>query len=89
MQTSSLEINGIQPETLKALNKRAQQRGKTPSDYVRELIEIDLLASRPFAEILVPIREDFRKSGMSENEFDALIEKERQALWEEKHGPAN
>jgi len=74
---------------LRALSERAQEQGKTPSDYVRELIEADILASRPLAEILAPIREDFVKSGMTEDEFDALIEEERQALWEEKQGHAN
>lgn len=85
MQTDTLEVSGIPSEVLKALGERAQQHGKTPAVYVRELIEADILASRPFAEILAPIREDFRKSGMTEDEFDALIEEERQALWEEKH----
>ncbi len=89
MQTGTLEINGIPAEILNALSKRAEQAGKTAADYVRELIEVDILASRPFAEILAPIREDFRRSGMSEDEFDALIEKERQAIWEERHGPTN
>ena len=47
------------------------------------------LASRALAEILAPVREGFVKTGMTEDEFDALIEEERQALWEEKQGHAN
>ena len=66
------------------MSERAQEQGKTPADYVRELIEADILASRPLAEILAPIREDFVKSGMTEDEFDSPIEEERQALWERK-----
>ena len=31
-------------------------------------------------ELLAPIREDFAKSGMSEDELNALIEEERQAF---------
>lgn len=89
MQTGTLEISGIPSEILKALSERAQQHGKTLADYVRELIEADILASRPFGEILAPIREDFRRSGMTEDEFDAFIEEERQTLWEEKHKPTN
>ncbi len=85
MQTGTLEISGIPSEVLKALTERAQRHGKTSAVYVRELIEADILASRSFAEILAPIREDFQKSGMREDEFDTLIEEERQALWEEKH----
>src|SRR2546430_17595927 len=89
MQTGSIQISDIPSEVLRALTERAQEQGKTPADYVRELIEADILASRPLAEILAPIREDFVKSGMTEDEFDALIEEERQALWEEKPGHAN
>ena len=89
MQRDSIQISGIPSEVLRVLTERAQEQGKTPSDYVRELIEVDILASRPLAEILAPIRDDFVKSGMTEDEFDALIEEERQALWEEKQGHAN
>ncbi len=89
MQTGSIQISDIPSEVLRALTERAHEQGKTPADYVRELIEADILASQPLAEILAPIREDFVKSGMTEDEFDALIEEERQALWEEKPGHAN
>lgn len=85
MQIGTLEISGIPSEVLKALSERAREKGKTPEVYVRELIEADLLASHPFAEILAPIREDFRKSAMTEDEFDGVIDEERQAIWEEKH----
>ena len=85
MRTDKLEISGISPEVLSALTERAQRHGKTPAVYVRELIEADLLATRPFSEILAPVREDFRQSGMTEDELDALVEEERQALWNEKH----
>jgi hypothetical protein len=32
------------------------------------------------------VREQFAASGMTEEELDQLIEEERQAIWEEKHG---
>lgn len=85
MQVGTLEIRGLASEVLKALTERAREKGKTPEVYVRELIEADILASRPFAEILAPVREDFSKSGLTEDEFDALIDEERQAIWDEKH----
>ncbi len=34
---------------------------------------------------MVPIAEDFRQSCMTEEDLDALVEQERQAMWEEKH----
>jgi hypothetical protein len=35
-------------------------------------------------EILAQVREQFAASGMTEEELDALVEKERQAIWDEK-----
>jgi hypothetical protein len=34
--------------------------------------------------MLAPIAEDFRRSGMTEEDLDALVERERQAIWDEK-----
>jgi hypothetical protein len=34
---------------------------------------------------MVPIAEDSRQSGMTEEVSDALVEQERQAMWDEKH----
>lgn len=38
-----------------------------------------------FEEIVGPLAEDFRRSGMTEDDLDALIEQERQAMWNESH----
>jgi hypothetical protein len=35
-------------------------------------------------EILAPMREDFAKSGMTEDELDALVKTERRKIREEK-----
>ncbi|HXG66734.1 MAG TPA: hypothetical protein VNO70_16655 [Blastocatellia bacterium] len=35
-------------------------------------------------EILAPFRKEFAESGMTEDEFDNLIEEARQEIWEEK-----
>jgi len=48
------------------------------------LIETEILSQKSFTEILAPIRKDFRDSGMSEDDLDTLVERERQAMWEEK-----
>ena len=39
------------------------------------LIERDLLADGTFDEILKPVRDDFRKSGINEAELDAIVER--------------
>ena len=33
---------------------------------------------------MVPIADDFRRTGMTEDGLDALVEQERQAIWDEK-----
>jgi hypothetical protein len=38
-----------------------------------------------FEGMIAPIAEDFRQSSMTGEELDALVEQERQALWDEKH----
>jgi hypothetical protein len=34
---------------------------------------------------MAPIAEDFRRSGMTEEDLDALVQRERQAMWDEEH----
>jgi hypothetical protein len=74
----------ISPETLRALDAKAQRDGKTREDYVRALIETDLLAAQPFSQILAPIREGVRESGMTEAELDALFEAAREKVYQER-----
>lgn len=72
------------PEEERKLAERAAQAGKDLAGYVLRLIERDIEApprdvstpdaKRTFAEILAPIHEDFRESGMSGDELDALLE---------------
>jgi len=34
---------------------------------------------------MAPIASDFRRSGMIEEDLDALVDQERQAMWDENH----
>jgi hypothetical protein len=65
MSTLSFRDIGLKPSWLRAVQKKAKIAGATASDYLRALIERDLLADKTFDEILRPIREDFRKSKIS------------------------
>ena len=67
------------------LTAKAHDKGQNVVEYVAVLVTEQV--NRPtLDEILSPLRADFAASGMTENELDALIESERQAVWEEKHG---
>jgi len=86
VQTVTLEIPGIQLETLNALNAKSGRVGKTVEEYLRSLIEADVLSDKPFSEILEPIRQSFDQSGLSEEELDALFENAREAVYREGTG---
>ena len=46
-------------------------------------LEDEHLSQKSFAEILAPIREGFRKSGMTEEQLDALLEQAREKVHQE------
>lgn len=67
------------------LKEKAENQGKEVAEYVENLIKKDIDKQQTLDEILAPIRKNFAESGMTEAELDALIESERQAMWEEKN----
>jgi hypothetical protein len=77
MSSVSFTDIGLKPAQVKAVAKRAKQVGKSPSEYLRSLVERDLLIGRSFDEILRPIREGFAKSGVTEDELDVLVTRAR------------
>ena len=63
----------------------AARNGRAVEAYVLDAVKTAV--SKPsLDELLAPVRAQFAASGMTEEEFDQLIEEERQAIWEEKHG---
>lgn len=88
MSTLSLQDIGLRPAQLKAVERKARHAGTTTPQYVRLLVEQDLLADKSFNEILGPIREDFRKSGMTEQQLDELVGHARRASRPARRGSA-
>ncbi len=76
----------LKPEVEKALQKKAKDNGFELNVYLEKLIEKDVDRAKTLDEFLAPVRKNFAESGMTEDELDELIENERQAMWEEKHG---
>ncbi len=84
METMTLTIQV--PQNIGAiLEVKAKNQGKDVAEYVENLIEKDIESKKALDEILAPIRRNFAESGMTEDDLDALIESERQAMWEEKN----
>ena len=86
MQTETIEITGLPLGTKTALEEVGRSRGKNFADYLRDLLQTDLLSERPFSEILEPIRRSFDESGMSEAALDALFEEAREKVYQESQG---
>ena len=84
MQTGTLEISGLTSETLAALNTLAVQKGKSAAEFVREMIEIEVLSTKSFDDVLAPIRQGFAESGLSEDELDALFREAREDIYRER-----
>jgi hypothetical protein len=84
METLTLEINN--PMTLHEIATAAARKGVPAKAYVLELVEMALLSQRTFEELAEPMAQSFDESGMTEDELDALIEEERQTIWNERHG---
>ncbi len=68
---------GLRPSQIRALDRKARRNGKTAPEYVRSLIERDLRLEKSFDEILAPIRDDFRKRGITEAQLDGIVNRAR------------
>ena len=82
-RTETIEITGLPEGTREAIKELSQSKGQSSEEYLRTLIEADILSQKTFAEILAPIREGFRKSGMTEEQLDDLFEEARQRVHRE------
>lgn len=83
-QTESIEIAGLPPGTKKAIEALSRSKGKSAEEYLRMLIEAELLSEQTFSEMLAPIRQSFRESGMSEEQLEALFEDAREKVHREE-----
>ena len=71
---------GLMPAQVKAVARRARQADQTPAEYLRSLVERDLAAGDTFDEVLRPVRDGFKKSGVTEDELDALVTRARKHI---------
>lgn len=73
----------VPPKIEEILGRKAAEKGQNIKEFIETLVERQ--AVKPsLDEILAPMREDFAKSGMTEDDLDALIKSERRGMREEK-----
>lgn len=78
----TLQVTGLGRRKMAEVSERAKGLGMTPKQYVKHLLETDLAIAREartttFAEIMAPVREEFRQSGMTERQLDELVDRAR------------
>jgi hypothetical protein len=79
----------LTPEHERQLEELARHNGKDPAAYVSEvvaayLIGVRSMGEKSFEEILAPIWEGWRQSGMTEDEIDELFARELQEVRRER-----
>jgi len=77
MSSLTLKDLGLPASKLRAVARKAKRAGQTAAEYVRFVIERDLLADKTFDEILRPVRREFHKSGVTPEQLDAIIDRAR------------
>jgi hypothetical protein len=75
---AKLEIGGLGKQKMMALAAKAKRLGLSPASYVKQLVEEDLAIesdaqSMTLAQIMAPVRKEFRDSAMTEQELDTIV----------------
>ncbi len=80
----TIELTEIQE---RLLTEKAARVGMTVHDLVLERIKPDVTPARArtFDEIAKPVSDAFARTGCTEEELDAIIEKARQEMWDEQN----
>jgi predicted metallo-beta-lactamase superfamily hydrolase len=81
--TISIELR---PDEERVLRERARQSGRDVSEYVHLVLKEHIEGSKTFAEILTPVWEAFRESGMTEGQAAEFLEDALEAARREREG---
>lgn len=85
MLTDTIQITGLPPSLIEAVENRAKEIGTTTENYIKYLIEEDLASTLSMRVLFAPVREQIRESGISEAELDEMLEEAREESYREKH----
>ncbi len=77
----------LRPEDEQVLRERARESGRELTEYVRHVLEEHIralpgpgAAPQTFDQVLAPVWEGWRQSGMTEEEIDAMFQRELEEL---------
>jgi hypothetical protein len=73
-----LELKGLGKQKFTALTAKAKRLGMTPARYLRQLVDDDLELDRQaqattFSQLMGTTRDQFKESGLTEQELDDLV----------------
>lgn len=80
MDTFLFKDIGLKPSVVKAAARQADREGLTPAEYLRNLVERDVVAAKTFEEAAKPIREAFERGGRTEADLDDAVRAARRAI---------
>lgn len=83
---TTIKITGLPETTIEKLGERAEKIGSTTPDYVRYLIEEDLVSPLSLRVLYAPVREQVKADDISDEELDTLLEDARDEVFDEKSG---
>ena len=70
----------------RTIDTLAERSGQDRAQFIISFLRERLIRPvPPFEEMTKPLADDFSRSGMTEEDLDALVEHERQAMWDEHH----
>lgn len=91
---NTIELTNIPDNLLKLLDERVRQTGGDRTEYILKLIQKDLLETSPgfhddarphadmtFEELLLPVHQQVKESGITGEELDDLFEEIREEVW--------
>jgi predicted transcriptional regulator len=76
----------LPPELEQTLRQQAARKNQDVSAFVLQAVQEKLARGQTFDEICAPFAEAVAASGISDEEFDRLIEEAREEVWQEKQG---
>lgn len=79
---TTIQVSGLDKEQVATLHEQAKALGLSTERYAKQLIEDGITLARragtqSFDQITAPLRREFKKSGMSEEELDRLVDAAR------------
>lgn len=79
---ATMRVKGLPRRDVAELKAQAKRLGVSPEEYLRDIVRDRLAIARAarrktFAELAAPMRRDFERSGMTEADLDALVDRAR------------